>query len=62
MHVDGGEAGAIEGRAHLHLTVDALLAQDGDLGPHALLDVGGADVLVGIIGQLGRQTRMILFQ
>ena len=30
VHVDGGEAGAVEGGRHLELPVDALLAQDRD--------------------------------
>ena len=35
VHVDRLEAGAVERRRHLDLTVDALLAQDGDARPRA---------------------------
>jgi hypothetical protein len=42
VHVDRAETGAVEGRSHLHLAVDALLAQDGNLRAHAFLDEGAA--------------------
>jgi hypothetical protein len=39
VHVDAVEAGAMEGRGHLHLAVDALLAQHRKPRAHAGLDV-----------------------
>ena len=49
----GDEAGAMERRRHLDVTVDALLAQDRDLRPRALGDVRRGDVLL----RLERQPR-----
>ncbi len=45
VHVDGRESGAVEGRRHLDLAVDALLAQDRDPRPPARRDVGRRDIL-----------------
>ena len=58
MHVDRGEARAIEGRRHFDRAVDALLAQD----RHPRLDAGRdkrrGDVLVDRVGQGGRQRQI----
>ena len=54
---DGSEAGAIEHRRHLDLTVDALLAQDRDLGPRAARDVRRGNILGRIERQLREQAR-----
>ena len=62
MHVDGSEAGTVEGRSHFHLTIDALLAQDGDLWTDALADIGGADVLVDVERELDVQARVVFLQ
>ena len=45
MHVDRGEAGAVERRRHLDLAVDALLAQDRDARARAARDERRGDVL-----------------
>src|SRR5690606_28389536 len=46
MDIDGGKAGSIEGRGHLYLAVDPLLAQDRNLGTRAGRDEGRSDVVV----------------
>ena len=48
------ESGPIERRSHFDLTVDSLLAQDRDLGPHSFRDEGCGDVVGRIERQHGR--------
>lgn len=43
--------GSVEGRRHLHLAVDALLAQDGDSRSRPFGEERRGDVLGGIKGQ-----------
>jgi hypothetical protein len=62
MHVDGPEAGAIEGCRHFHLTVDALLAQDAIRGRTPLSDIGRGDVLIDIEAQAGGKARIVLVE
>ena len=51
VHVIGVEAGLRHGVGHLDMRVDALLAQDRDLGAHAAGDEGGGDVLLDVEGR-----------
>src|SRR5690606_35446034 len=60
VHVDGGEAGAGEGCGHFHLTVDALLAQDGYRRTHAGVDEGRGHVLVGVVAEHGAQAGLVV--
>ena len=55
VHVERLEPGAVERRRHLHLAVDALLAQDRDPRSHASLDVRCCHVVRWIVGQLREQ-------
>ena len=59
VHVVRGEAGAMERRRHLDVTVDALLAQDRDLRPRALRDVRRRDVLLRLERQSDVQARVV---
>jgi hypothetical protein len=62
VHVDRVETGTVERRRHFHLTVDALLTQDGNLWANAFLDVRRGDVLVDVVAQLDAQARVVFFQ
>ncbi|MNO36922.1 hypothetical protein D3C76_269980 [compost metagenome] len=62
MHVDGVEAGTVEGRGHFHLAIDALFAQHCYLRTNAFLDVRRADVLVDVETELDAQARVFLFE
>jgi hypothetical protein len=58
VHVHRCEAGPGEGRRHLHLAVDALLAQDGHPGLGAfLLHIGGGHILIQVESEFGVQAR-----
>ena len=54
VYIDCREAGAVEGRRHLHLAVDALLAQDRYARTMAGGDKGRGNVGVAVVTQLGR--------
>ncbi len=62
VHVVRDEAGAMECRRHLDVTVDALLAQDRDLRPRALGDVRRCDVLLRLERQPDIETRIVGLQ
>ena len=51
VHVDRVEAGAVEGRRHLDVAVDALLAQDREPRPGAAGDEGARHVLGRVEGE-----------
>ena len=51
MDIHRREAGLVEGCRHFHLTVDALLAQDGDARARAVGEKRRDDILGGIEGQ-----------
>ena len=59
VHVGGPEAGAVEHRGHLDLAVDALLAQDRDLGSRAARHVRRGDVLRRVVRQVREQARVL---
>ena len=56
---DGTEPGAIEDRRHFELAVDALLAQDRDLGSRAAIDVRRRDIVGGIERQAREQAGIL---
>ncbi len=58
VHIHRLEAGLVEGRGHLHLTVHPLLAQDGHPRP-GTLDPGCGDVVLGVEGELRLQPRVL---
>ncbi len=62
MHVNRIETGTVKGSSHLDLTIDALLAQHGDLRTNTGLDVRRSDIVVDIEAQLDGQTWIILLQ
>ena len=57
VHIDGFETGPVEGRRHLNLTIDALLAQDRDPWTLAAGDEGSGDILVRVVSQFREQHR-----
>ena len=54
-----GEARAMERGGHLHLAVDALLAQDRHAWAHARLHVGGGDVVARVEREVREQARVV---
>ncbi len=58
VHVGDREAGAVEGRRHLDLAVDALLAQDRDRRARPRRDERSGDVLGRIEGEDRREPRV----
>ena len=63
-HVDihRGKAGTMEGRGHLDMPVDALLAQDGNPWPDAGSDQGCSDILIDFEGRATLDTQVVLVQ
>ncbi len=62
VHVVRVEAGAVEGRGHLHLAVHALLAQHRDLRPRALGDVRRGHVLGRVEREMRVEPRVVLVE
>ncbi len=58
MHVDGGEAGAVKRRRHLHVGVDPLLAQHRQTWRGPLGDIGRRHIFGRVVAELGLQARI----
>ena len=58
MYIDRGKTGTVEGGRHFHLSIDPLLAQDGDPWPHPLGNVRRGNILRRVKTDRNRQARI----
>ena len=59
MHIDRGKSGAVKGRRHLHLAVDALLAQDRYTRALPGSNEGRGNVGVTVVAEVGGETGIL---
>ena len=59
MHIDRRKSGAVKGRRHLHLAVDALLTQHRNTGAVSGSDKRRGNVSVTVVAELGGETRIL---